>query len=175
MTAFTVTVDDTEVRAALAALARRAGNPRPFLLAIGEDIMERAKRRFETSTDPAGRRWQPNARATIEAFVAGRGGFGKRGINKKGQGLAMGKKPLIGETGSLRRQFHVAASASAVTVGSATKYSAMQQFGGSKRSYPNLWGDIPARPFLPVTLGGDLYPAERARILDALNDFLAGA
>ena len=51
----------------------------------------------------------------------------------------------------------------------------MQQFGGSKRSYPNLWGDIPARPFLPVTLGGDLYPAERARILDALNDFLAGA
>jgi len=74
MTAVTVTVDDTEVRAALAALAQRAGNPRPFLLAIGEDIMERAKRRFETSTDPAGRRWQPNAHATIEAWLDARSG-----------------------------------------------------------------------------------------------------
>ena len=173
MTAFTVTVDDTEVRAALAALARRAGNPRPFLLAIGEDIMERAKRRFETGTDPAGRRWQPNARATIEAFVAGRGGFGKRGINKKGQGLAMGKKPLIGETRSLSRQFHVAVSGNAVTVGNSMEYAAIHQFGG--RAGRGRKVTIPARPFLPVTASGALDPAERARILDALNDFLAGA
>ena len=170
MTAFTVTVDDTEVRAALAALARRAGNPRPFLLAIGEDIMERAKRRFETGTDPAGRRWQPNARATIEAFVAGRGGFGKRGINKKGQGLAMGKKPLIGETGSLRWQFHVAASGNAVTVGNSMAYAAIHQFGGKAGRGRKV--TIPARPFLPVTASGALYPAEKTRILDALNEFL---
>ena len=170
MTAVTVTVDDTEVRAALAALAQRAGNPRPFLLAIGEDIMERAKRRFETSTDPAGRRWQPNARATIEAFVAGRGGFGKRGINKKGQGLAMGKKPLIGETRSLSRQFHVAASGSAVTVGNSMAYAAIHQFGGKAGRGRKV--TIPARPFLPVTASGALYPAEKTRILDALNEFL---
>ena len=170
MTAFTVTVDDDEVRAALAALAGKIGNPRPFLLAIGEDIMERAKRRFETSTDPAGRRWQPNARATIEAFIAGRGGFGKRGINKKGQGLAMGKKPLIGETRSLSRQFHVAASGNAVTVGNSMAYAAIHQFGGKAGRGRKV--TIPARPFLPVTASGALYPAEKTRILDALNEFL---
>lgn len=170
--AFTVTVDDRQVRQALAALAQRTGNLRPFLHAVGEDIMERTKQRFETSTDPAGRRWQPNARATIEAFIAGRGGFGKRGINKKGQGLAMGKKPLIGETGSLRRQFHVQASANAVTVGNSMAYAAIQQFGGKAGRGRKV--TIPARPFLPVTASGDLYPAEKALILDALNDYLAG-
>jgi len=169
----TIEVRDNEVQSALRALAARVGNPRPFLQAIGDDIMERTKQRFETSTGPDGQRWQPNARATIEAFIAKRGGFGKRGINKKGQGLAMGKKPLIGESGDLRREFHVNADGRSVTIGSGPKYAAMQQFGGRKAKFPNLWGDIPARPFLPITASGDLYPQEKALILEQINDWLA--
>ena len=168
---FTVEVKDQEVLAALNALAARVGNQRPFLQAIGDDIMERAKQRFETGTDPAGRRWAPNARATIDAFIAARGGFGKRGINKKGQGLAMGKKPLIAG-GYLRRQFHVRTDGRGVTIGNSMAYAAIQQFGGKAGKGRKV--TIPARPFLPVTPGGDLYPREKALILEQLNDWLAG-
>lgn len=167
---FTVEVRDQQVRAALAALAQKVGNPRPILQAIGDDIMERAKERFGTSTGPDGRRWQPNARATIEAFIAKRGGFGKKGINKKGQGLAAGKKPLI-DGGDLRRQFHVRADSNSVTVGNSMAYAAIQQFGGKAGRGRRV--TIPARSFLPITGSGNLYPAEQAKILDQINDWLA--
>ena len=35
--------------------------------------------------------------------------------------------------------------------GSSMEYAAMHQFGGTKAQFPNLWGDIPARPFLGIT------------------------
>lgn len=168
----TIEVQDQQVRAALAELSQRAGNMRPVLQAIGDDIMERAKERFGTSTGPDGKRWQPNARATIEAFIAKRGGFGKKGINKKGQGLAMGKKPLVGESRDLSRQFHVSADSNSVTVGNSMAYAAIQQFGG--KAGRGHCVTIPARPFLPITPGGSLYPVERAKILDLINDYLAG-
>lgn len=49
------------------------------------------------------------------------------------------------------------------------KYAAIQQFGGTKAQFPHLWGDIPARPFLPITPAGTLYPADREKILAALR------
>lgn len=168
----TVQVHDQEVRAALKQLAARIGNLRPYLQAVGEDIMERAKLRFETSTGPDGRRWSPNARATVEAYLASKGGYGKKGINKKGLALAMSKKPLVGETRSLARQFHVAVTANGVAVGNTMIYAAIQQFGGQAGRGKKV--TIPARPFLPIYPSGNLYPAEQAEILAQLNDYLAG-
>ena len=165
-----VEVSDRTLRAALGRLAERVGNMRPLMQALGEDIMERAKQRFETSTGPNGERWQPNARATIEAFIASRGGMGKRGINKKGMGLAMAKRPLI-DHGDLRRQFSVVATDRSVTIGNSMIYAAIHQFGGEAgRGHKT---HIPARPFLPVTADGDLTPADRALVIEAINDFLA--
>lgn len=174
MPGFTIEVRDNGVHEALNALVSRTSNMKPILQKIGEDIKERSKLRFATSTGPDGQRWAPNARATIEAFIAKRHGFGKRGINKKGQALAMSKKPLIGESHDLSRQFHVNADHTSVTIGNSAIYAAIQQFGGKKSKFKNLWGDIPARPFLPVTQSGELYPAERATILDSINDYLNG-
>lgn len=172
MTAFTLEVTDSGVQETLATLAARAGDLRPILQAIGEDIMERTRARFRTSVGPDGQRWRPNARATIEAYLARQGGFGKKGINKKGQTLAMGKRPLIGRSGSLLSQFHVHADAQAVTVGNSMLYAAIHQFGGQAGRGKKV--AIPARPFLPVRSGGDLYPDERAKILATLNAYLAG-
>ena len=193
---FTIEVRDQEVRDALNALGARVTNPRPFLQAIGEDIMERTKRRFETGTDPAGRRWQPNAQATILAMLDQRSGayayfshvgskktgvtrvgdkkgyYTKGGnINAREQRALLAKKVLV-ETGSLARQFHVAATRDSVSVGNSMAYAAIHQFGGKAGRGKKV--TIPARPFLPVTPGGDLYPAEQRLILDQLNDWLAG-
>lgn len=54
MTTFTITVQDQGVASALAQLAQRVANLTPYLQALGEDIVERSKARFDASTDPAG-------------------------------------------------------------------------------------------------------------------------
>lgn len=168
-----VRVDDRAVQDALKALAERCGNVGPVLRAIGEDVVEDAKRRFETSTGPDGKRWAPNARATIEAYIAARGGFGKRGINKRGIAAAMAKKPLIGHSGDLRRQIFARVTGNTLTVGVSPKYAAIQQFGG--RAGRGLKVTIPARPFLPVTARGELYAGDRDRIVATLSRHLAAA
>jgi phage gpG-like protein len=45
----------------------------------------------------------------------------------------------------------------------------MQQFGGTKARFPNLWGNIPARPFLGVSA------ADKDEILEILREALLGA
>ncbi len=77
---------------------------RPILQSIGEDLMERTKERFGTSTGPDGQRWQGNALATIQALLHRQSGAyakfsqlktGKEGVtrvgNKKGFYLKDGK------------------------------------------------------------------------------------
>lgn len=170
----TIQVQDNGVHAALQALAQRLGNLSPILKTIGEDLMERTKERFGTSTGPDGQRWKPNARATIEAFLDARGGFGKKGINKKGQGLAMGKKPLIA-SGLLANSFNVKLAADGRGVSVNTNWRAAEIKGGAAvHQFGSLNGRIPARPFFPIKSDGSLYPQEQSKILDALNAYLAG-
>ncbi|WP_432724193.1 phage virion morphogenesis protein [Jeongeupia wiesaeckerbachi] len=53
-------------------------------------------------------------------------------------------------------------------VGSNKVYAAMQQFGGDKADFPNLWGDVPARPFLPIDADGKLQPEAKEEVLDTV-------
>lgn len=166
MSTFTIDVQDQEVRAELTALAARAANLQPVLQAIGEDIVERARKRFSTSTGPDGQRWKPNATATIAAYINRKGG------SKRAQAAGAAKRPLIGESGDLRRQFHVNAVIDAVTISNSMAYAAIHQFGGQAGRGHKV--TIPARPFLPVMENGTLYPDDRARIVATLRAYLAG-
>lgn len=163
-------VKDSGVHAALGALSAKVGNMQPILQTIGEDIKDRAEKRFKTSTGPDGQRWLPNARSTIEAYIRQQGGFGKKGINAKGQTLAIGKLPLIGEGKSLMSQFHAHADAHSLTVSNSMVYAAIQQFGGQAGRGKQV--KIPARPYLPVGLDGSLYHQDQSEILDLLNRYL---
>lgn len=170
-----IAIESSAVSALLETLQQRTSDLSPVLLVIGEDIMERTKQRFSSATAPDGTPWAANSQTTLMRYLGKRGGFSdKTGkISAKGQKLAIGKKPLLGESGDLARQFVVNANEQGVTVGSSMIYAAMQQYGGKKSQFPNLWGDIPARPFLPVTANGDLYPQEEAHIIDMLRDYLS--
>ena len=192
----TTQVQDNGVQAALQALSQRMDNMQPALQAIGEDIMERTKPRFGTSTGPDGRRWQGNALATIQALLHRQSGTyakfsnlktGKEGVtrvgNKKGFYLkngnlsagaqaGLGGKKLLIDTGSLARQFHVHADSASVAISNSMAYAAIHQFGGKAGKGRKV--TIPARPFLPIMQNGEIYPAERVLILDAINDYLAG-
>lgn len=173
MTAFTISVQDEQVRAALKALASRVQNMQPVLETIGLQIVDRTERRFATSTGPDGVLWKPNSAATLDMLAASLGkSYRKKdgSLNSKGSAKVAGKKPLIGESKHLMSSFSFHATPQDLTVASSMAYAAIQQFGGKAGRGHKI--TIPARPFLPVHQDGSLYPAEQAEILKALNEYL---
>lgn len=143
---FEIKVDNKTVNDALSRLASATANPRSALLAIGEDLVLSTKKRFETSTAPDGTRWAPNKPSTLK--------------RKKGN------KPLVGKTHLLSQQINYAVDGNCLHIGSPMEYAAMQQFGGQKSKFPNLWGDIPARPFLGIS------DADEQMIVSNVADYL---
>lgn len=180
---FIIEISDQAVMAALTRLQHAVEHPQPIMRTIGDDIMKRIKERFAPASGPDGQPWATNTEVTLMRYIKSRRGFGKdrapggrgKGINDKGQTLAISKRPLQGITRNLARQFHVAATDNTVTISSSMIYAAMQQFGGTRAQFPNLWGDIPARPFFPVTAGGEFYPDERDLVLAQLQRYIQGS
>ncbi|MGR4973006.1 phage virion morphogenesis protein [Pseudomonas sp. LARHCG127] len=60
----------------------------------------------------------------------------------------------------------IQATDSTALVGSNKPYAAMMQFGGDQADFPQLWGDIPGRPYLPMDAEGNLQPEAERAILD---------
>lgn len=162
-------IHDAELQRVLRRVLSSVERPRPLMVAIGELLVDSSKQRFITSTGPDGDRWAENSDVTILNYLRRyRGTFGKRGgLTKKGITRLANKKPLIGETKALSTRINYQASNDSVAVGSPEIQAAMQHFGGKKSQFPNLWGDIPARPFL------GLSDSDRNNILDTVADFLA--
>ena len=173
MSSFTVTVKDDEVKQALAALQQHLNNMQPAMKKIGETIMERAKRRFDTSTAPDGTPWQPLSAVTL-GIISGRLGssYQKKdgSLNKEGLAKMGARKPLV-DTHTLSRQFFVSADQNSASVYNSEAYAAIHQFGGMAGR--NRQVKIPARPFLPVNAAGDLAATEREQVLQVIADYLA--
>ena len=161
-----IKVDNKNVIAALDRLAKAAANPRPALLAIGDDLVLSTKKRFETSTAPDGTRWEPNRQSTyLQHLGSAKSNHRKDGrINSRGAAKVMGKRPLIG-VGTLSKQIYSNVDGNGLQVGSTMEYAAMQQFGGKKSKFPHLWGDIPARPFLGISAADEM-------MVGTVNDYL---
>lgn len=163
--------DSAEVTRALNEVVRRGGNLSTALDNIGQTLVTSTKLRFGTSTAPDGTPWAPNKPSTISRYVASFSGTiteDRLTLTKKGEKLWDTKKPLIGESKALSTDIYSELfGGNELHVGSPMEYAAMQQFGGKKESYPNLWGDIPARPFLGVS------DADERLILGELEDYFA--
>lgn len=177
MIPFKIEIRDDGVTAALRQLGERAANPAPALKAIGEALLVQTKRTFETSTDPWGRRWLPNAPATIAAMLARKGSTGnfraKDGrLSAKGAGRVMAKKPLIGESTFLSgASLHYNVAGNELTLGSSAIYAAIHHLGG--QAGRGLSIAIPARPFFPVTPTDGISPAAQRSIAEIIQEYLA--
>jgi phage gpG-like protein len=174
---FTVSVTDEGVSEAFNRLIAMGENPQGALLGIGEKMLAFTKMRFDLSQDPYGNPWAQNADSTLRAALHRSGkNFTKSGsLSKRGEVVLAGKKPLIGESKSLSTQFStVVVGNDTVALTSLMPYAAMQNFGGTKAEFPNLWGDIPARQFFPDQTRG-LPPELAADISDVLLSALQGA
>lgn len=129
---FHVDIDLEALRARLADLHREADHPRRALVQIGESLVESTKRRIELGQQPDGEPFAPNSPVTIA---------------RKGHG-----RPLIGSGTLVNETINYDVQGDTLIVGSSSEYAAMQQFGGKKAEFPHLWGDIPPRPFLGLSL-----------------------
>ena len=149
-----INIDLARLQAELTALARRLGDLGPVLRPIGEELVDSTKRRFDLGQGPDGRLWEPNSPATLARFthrVKGTMTKDRRLPTKKGEARWDSKKPLV-DSGTLQEQIHYDVQGNTLFVGSSMEYAAMQQFGGAKAEFPHLWGDIPPRPFLGLSL-----------------------
>lgn len=176
MTAFTVEVKDQQVLDVLAKLTKRMGNLQPALQALGDDMVERTKQRFDSQTAPDGTPWAPLSATTLGLFAGGLGkSYRKKdgSLNKRGGQALAGKRILIGESGDLSRQIFSKADTSSMTIWASPVYAAMHQFGGITAANSMIPGkSIPARPFMPVDSDGNLDPTEQRLVLEALEEFL---
>ncbi|PXB75820.1 phage virion morphogenesis protein, partial [Pseudomonas aeruginosa] len=68
--------------------------------------------------------------------------------------------------GGLAASITTQATDSSALVGSNKPYAAMMFFGGRREDFPHLWGDIPARPYLPMDTEGNLQSEAEEAILD---------
>lgn len=176
-----VQVTDTGVIDAFNRLIAVGENPQGALMAIGETVLlPFTRERFTTSTDPYGEPWEQNADATLRAALHRSGkNFTKKGsLSKRGTAVLAGKKPLIGESKTLSTKFNpTVIGDDMVTLTSIAKYAAMQNFGGSKAEFPNLWGDIPARQIFPDKqrgLPGKINTGIRDVLREALENAIKG-
>jgi phage gpG-like protein len=171
-----VQVTDSGVVDAFNRLIALGEHSQGALAAIGEKMYEFTKSRFEKSVDPYDEPWAVNSDVTLRVLLHSSGkNFTKKGaLSKRGNTVLAGKKPLIGESKSLSTQFgKTVIGDDLVTVSSTMAYAAMQQFGGAKSDFPNLWGDIPARPFFPNADRG--LPDELSQVIsDVLRDAIQG-
>ncbi len=181
-----VEVKGQAVRQALDRLSRSVSDVQPALENIGAAQVDRIHDGFKRGASPWGERWKSLGQAAIMSRLGHRkDAFGKSGkISAKGRAyLTGGVQPLL-DTGRLRSAIHYRASGRAVEVGVAgVKYATTHQFGASKGAFgrtrrggPTPWGDIPARPFLPIRNDrADLPAAWKQDVIDLLSNHIRGA
>lgn len=173
MAAFTITVSDQAVREALHRLVSAGRNMTPILQTIGDDMVRRAEQRFVAAVGPDGKPWAANSGATLARYLQSRNGGakGKKGRKAATPVLGINKRPLT-DRGYLADSISASVINQTLIVSNSREYAAIQQFGGTQTQFPHLWGDIPARPFLPITAAGQLYPQERELILAQLAKYI---
>jgi phage virion morphogenesis protein len=158
---------DRQVLQVFGEMVSKLDDMRPLMAEIGEEMVERTKQRFSDITAPDGTPWADNADSTIADYLNRFSGSRKKdgALSKKGLARKAGKKPLTGETGSLRATInYLLEGDDAVRIGSPMDYAPFQQYGTKphtielrnkkalafggivvrKVNHPG----IPARPFL---------------------------
>lgn len=152
----TVDINNATVDAALQQLHAQLADMTPVMQGIAEMLVASTKRRFASGESPEGVKWAAKSPVTLAKY-------GARKSNR------VDARPLFGPSGMLNSQIFPDSGPDFAEVGSSRVYAAMMQFGGTKASYPHLWGDIPARPFL------GLSAEDEANILEEIASYLGAA
>lgn len=168
MTQFTIHIDDVKAQLVLNELQRRLENWRPTMDRIGASVADRVRLTFVRGQDPWGRTWKSLSEVTQ---------------TKRRKGSGSGSNKPLRDTGRLMNSIsHRVTSNDSVDIGSDTVYAGTHQFGAAKGQYglmrngaPIPWGNIPARPFMPIRNNRAELPAGwRAEVDRIVKNHLFG-
>lgn len=123
-----IEINSTEVITELNRLNGLVSNLRPILSDVGETVRSNIDLGFRDGKSPDGINWAALSPVTIA---------------RKGSST-----PLINHS-TLRNSITYNASNDFVDIGTNDVRATMLNFGGTKSQFNHLWGDIPARPFMP--------------------------
>lgn len=124
------------------------GDLKPLMQAIATELAAQTEENFEHEGRP---QWPELSAVTTE--------------HRAKQGHWPGQILQVSAAG-LAASITTDATESSAMVGSNKPYAAMMQLGGERVDFPQLWGDIPERPYLPVDAEGNLQPEAEAAILE---------
>lgn len=144
----TVTLDHDRLQAALRKCQFRVGETAPLMHSIAAELAAQTEENFQEQGRPE---WRSLSAVTIE--------------RREEAGTWPGQMLQV-SAGGLAASVATDSTASTAMVGSNKPYAAMMHFGGDQSEFPHLWGDIPARPFLPMDADGKLQPEAEEAILD---------
>ncbi len=151
MTTFEIILDD--ITPALTRLSDSLGDPTPLMADLAQYMLVQTKQNFREQRGPDRSVWAAKSPVTL--------------ANYNWQGLS-GLEILVKE-GSLKDSPAVAWGPNFAEVFVAPlPYAAMMQFGGTKGQFPNLWGDIPARPYIGFA------QEQEDTIFEIVTEWLAG-
>lgn len=154
----TVEINDARITAALAKAAAMLTDMSGLMADVAVRMVDQTDKRFAEGKAPDGVPWAARRPATIAAY--------DRRAKKGGQ-AAWGS--VLHYSEQLSNNINSDFGPDFAQVGSPEPYAAMMQFGGTKAAFPNLWGNIPARPFF------GLSEQDETDIMDTISEALADA
>lgn len=144
---FIIELDHQRLQRTLSKVEQAVGDLTPLMHSLAAELASQTEENFEQEGRP---QWPELSDVTIE--------------RRAEAGHWPGKMLQVSAAG-LAASITTQATDSSALVGSNKPYAAMMQFGGDRADFPQLWGDIPGRPYLPMDAEGNLQPGAEKAIL----------
>lgn len=148
----TIELNSQHLQQTLSQIEDAIGDLTTLMQAIAAELASQTEENFEHEGRPE---WPELSDVTIE--------------RRAKQGHWPGQMLQV-SAGGLAASIVTHATDSSAVVGSNKPYAAMMQFGGEQAEFPCLWGDIPGRPYLPMTGEGHLHPKAEEVILKLTSE-----
>ena len=156
----TINLDTSELERVLHNAANHLTHTAPLMEDISRALLSETMMNFQFGGRPA---WAGLSPLTI---ARRRGGAGA----------------ILQDSGNLRDTITISHTDDTASVGSNLKKAPTLQFGAkqgefgrSDRNTPLPWGDIPARPFIPMDKNGDISHDGFLVVREVVNGYLAGS
>ena len=156
----TINFDASELERVLHNAANHLTHTAPLMEDISRQLVTETKLNFDFGGRPA---WAGLSPVTLARRAHGGGA-------------------ILQDTGELKGSINASHTVDTATVGSNLKYAPTHQFGAkqgefgrSDRNTPLPWGDIPARPFIPIDKDGDISYDGFLAVREVVNGYLAGS
>ena len=156
----TINLDTSELERVLHNAANHLTHTAPLMEDISRQLVTETKLNFDFGGRPA---WAGLSPVTLARRAHGGGA-------------------ILQDSGELKGSIKASHTVDTATVGSNLKYAPTHQFGAkqgefgrSDRNTPLPWGNIPARPFIPMDKNGDISHDGFLAVREVVNGYLAWA